>query len=611
MKIRKLLCIIFTLIIPVTLSVIPGTANAAASKNPVINGSYADPDIDWFDCKFWLFPTTDGIIDERDGWWGSKQFKAFSSEDMVNWTDHGVILDVEADTAEEAGVNKNGVQIAYSPWSYGHAWAPSIEKVGDKYYFYYVAAIKPEYMDKYAALVDTLDENGNPVLDEDGNAVQHYVDDKAIGVAYASSPTGPYTALEEPIVYPKMVQDAFDEGATIPSVIDPSIFIDDDGTPYMTFGNWVPCIVKLSNDMLRADTSTLKEVSGIPNGWWSTDGFMESLVIFKKNGKYYFTWSVDGTASEDYRVCYATASKIGYRVSYQGTLLKKDTSKGIYGTGHQSILYLPTNDTYYISYGRLQANSDGSLTDNADRGNYREVCIDKINFDSYGNASAVPTNTGVGSVSAHTVSASPKSTTTKRATLSANGSITKNYYCTECGKLFPKSTTIKKISAVKLSTTSYTYNGKAKKPSVKVTDSSGKTISSGNYTVKYSSNTNPGKAKAVITFKGNYSGSKTLYYTIKPAKTSITKLTAGKKCFTVKWSKKTAQVTGYQIQYSTNSKFSKTKTVTITKNKTVSKKISKLSAKKKYYVRIRTYKTVSGKKYYSDWSAAKSVTTKK
>ncbi|MGN0522782.1 MAG: fibronectin type III domain-containing protein, partial [Eubacterium sp.] len=111
-------------------------------------------------------------------------------------------------------------------------------------------------------------------------------------------------------------------------------------------------------------------------------------------------------------------------------------------------------------------------------------------------------------------------------------------------------------------------------------------------------------------FKGKYSGTKTLYFYIKPKSTSISSLTAGSKKFTVKWKKQATQTTGYQIQYSTSSKFSNAKTVTISKNSTTSKTISSLSAKKKYYVRVRTYKVVNGTKYYSSWSKAKYVTTK-
>ena len=89
--------------------------------------------------------------------------------------------------------------------------------------------------------------------------------------------------------------------------------------------------------------------------------------------------------------------------------------------------------------------------------------------------------------------------------------------------------------------------------------------------------------------------------------TTITSVKAQNKAFTVKWKKKSS-ITGYQIQYSTNSKFKKgNKSIKIKNAKTVSKKITKLKAAKKYYVRIRTYK---GKKY-SKWSKVKSIKTPK
>jgi hypothetical protein len=99
-----------------------------------------------------------------------------------------------------------------------------------------------------------------------------------------------------------------------------------------------------------------------------------------------------------------------------------------------------------------------------------------------------------------------------------------------------------------------------------------------------------------------------------PANTKIIKLVAAKKGFTAKWklpSKANLKnTTGYQIRYSLKSSMASAKTVTITKNKTTSKAIKKLKAKKKYYVQIRTYKASSGKKYYSNWSAKKTVKTK-
>jgi len=202
-----------------------------------------------------------------------------------------------------------------------------------------------------------------------------------------------------------------------------------------------------------------------------------------------------------------------------------------------------------------------------------------------------------------------KTYTTKDA-INKNGSVVTK--CTVCGAVKSKST-IYYPKTIKLSKTSYTYNGKVQIPSVTVKDSKGKTLKKNtDYTVTYAKGRkNVGKYAVKITFKGKYSGSKTLYYTIKPKATSISKLTAGKKKFTVKWKKLTSQTTGYQIQYSTNKNFKSAKTATVSKNKTTSKSISKLKAKKKYYVRIRTYKTVGKTKYYSSWSKVKSVTTKR
>ena len=206
-----------------------------------------------------------------------------------------------------------------------------------------------------------------------------------------------------------------------------------------------------------------------------------------------------------------------------------------------------------------------------------------------------------------------KQTVTK-ATPTANGTIVN--YCSVCKKTL-STTVIPKASSIKLKATSLTYNGKVRTPKVIVKDRTGKTlVKNTDYTVSYAKGRKyVGKYAVKITFKGKYSGTKTLYFTIKPKATSISSLKAGSKKFTVKWKKQATQTTGYQVQYSASSKFSKAKTVTVGKNTTVSKKISKLSGKKKYYVRVRTYKTVkiNGKsiRIYSGWSKAKTVTTKK
>ena len=124
--------------------------------------------------------------------------------------------------------------------------------------------------------------------------------------------------------------------------------------------------------------------------------------------------------------------------------------------------------------------------------------------------------------------------------------------------------------------TNKVYSGKAIKPEP---------------TVKYGKTTN------------YYKGTKKLTFKINPKGTSVSKvISPKKKKIKITWKKQTTQTTGYQIQYSTNKNFKKgNKTVTVSKNKTTAKTISKLTSKKKYYVRIRTYKTVKGAKYYSGW----------
>lgn len=201
-----------------------------------------------------------------------------------------------------------------------------------------------------------------------------------------------------------------------------------------------------------------------------------------------------------------------------------------------------------------------------------------------------------------------------KATPKKNGLYIKK--CTVCGKVSERRV-ICRPKTVTLSAASLVYNGKNRKPVVKITDIQGKTISSSQYQVTYQNNKMVGKASATIIFKDNYSGAMKKTFTIVPKGTSISKLTAKSRGFTVKWKKQTAQTTGYIIQYSTSSKFAKksTKSVTIKNSRTTGKTISKQKAKKKYYVRICTYKTVKVKgkavKLCSKWSKVKSVSTRK
>ena len=201
-------------------------------------------------------------------------------------------------------------------------------------------------------------------------------------------------------------------------------------------------------------------------------------------------------------------------------------------------------------------------------------------------------------------------TVDKKATFQADGS--KSKHCKNCDAVYG-STVIPRVNEMKLSAVTYSYTGGVKTPSVTVKDAKGKTLKNNvDYTIKYASGRkNVGTYSVIMTLKGNYSTSKTMKFIINPKGTSISKLSKAKKSFTVKWKKQNTQTTGYRLIYSMNSKFKTgNKYVMITSNKTTSKSIKKLKAKKKYYIRICTYKTVGGTKYYSGWSSVKSVTTK-
>ena len=301
-----------------------------SAYNPVLPGQYSDPDIDFLDGKYWMYTTTDGY----SGWSGTV-FHAWSSEDLRNWTDEGVILDVANDNP---GVNDNGVQIESSDWSVGSAWAPTIEEKDGKYYFYYCAKFP----------------NG----------------ESAIGVASADNPAGPYTDKGEALMTVSMCRDA---GVNMGQAIDPSIFTDDDGTSYILFGNGSAAIAELNDDMMSIKEGTIRQINGV------TD-FRESVIVTKRDGLYHFTWSCDDTGSPNYHVNYGTAESLdgsSVNVNYKYTLLQKDESNDMLGTAHQSILYIPETDECYIAYHRFYT-PIGVYTDGL--GYHRETCIDEVTF---------------------------------------------------------------------------------------------------------------------------------------------------------------------------------------------------------------------------------------
>lgn len=197
---------------------------------------------------------------------------------------------------------------------------------------------------------------------------------------------------------------------------------------------------------------------------------------------------------------------------------------------------------------------------------------------------------------------------TTAATLTKDGKVVKK--CTVCGSISSQRV-IKKVKSITLSTSSYLYNGKVRTPGVTVKDSEGKTVNAKFYTVTYANGRkNVGEYKVTVKFKGEYSGSKTVTFTIVPPKSKVTSTASAKKSFTVKLSKQSNQVTGYQIQYATNKNFTGAARKTVSGYSSVKHTFKNLKAKTTYYVRVRTYKTVNGKHYYSPYSAAVAVKTK-
>lgn len=292
----------------------------ALNNNPVLEGYYADPEILYSQKtgKYYLYPTSDGF----DGW-GGYYFKVFSSDNLKDWTDEGVILDLKKDV----------------PWAGRNAWAPCIieRKEGDsyKYYYYYTGAQK-------------------------------------IGVAVSDNPTGRFTDSGKPVVATRP------KGITGGQEIDPDVFQDPKtGKYYLYWGNGYMAVAELNNDMLSIKEKTIKIMT-------PDNTFREGIYVFYRNGVYYFLWSEDDTRSENYRVRYAMSdSPTGkLRIPENNLILSKDADKGIYGTGHNSVLQKPDSDEWYIVYHRFNRPNGIKMGDAA--GFHREVCIDKMEFNADG-----------------------------------------------------------------------------------------------------------------------------------------------------------------------------------------------------------------------------------
>ena len=300
--------------------------------NPVLEGYYADPDVLYSEKtgKYYIYPTSDGF----DGWSGT-YFKTFSSDDLLNWTDEDIILNLETDVS----------------WADRHAWAPCIiekkMKKGYKYYYYFTAAQK-------------------------------------IGVAVADQPTGPFIDSGSALI------DFKPEGINRGQEIDPEVFFDPvSGKDYLYWGNGYLAVVELNDDMISFKENSLKIIT-------PDRTFREGVTVFYREGLYYFLWSENDTRDPDYRVRYGTSkSPLGpIEIPEENIVITKNPEAGIYGTGHNSVLQIPNKDEWYIVYHRF--NWPAGIHMGRAAGFHREVCIDKMEFGADGSIlPVVPTHKSV------------------------------------------------------------------------------------------------------------------------------------------------------------------------------------------------------------------------
>ncbi len=301
------------------------------NNNPVLQGYYADPDILYSNKtkKYYIYPTSDGFDD-----WSGTYFKTFSSDNLVDWKEEGIILDLPKDVT----------------WANRNAWAPCIieKKIKGKYkYFYYFTAAQK------------------------------------IGVAVSDSPTGPFKDSGKALVATKP------EGVKGGQEIDPDVFTDPKtGKSYLYWGNNYMAVAELNDDMtsFKGDVKLIKV----------DKTYREGTYIIYRKGTYYFMWSEDDTRSPNYKVRYGTSkSPLGpIEIPENNIVIQGIPDQGIYATGHNSVLQIPNKDEWYITYHRFSYPSGIKMGEAG--GYHREVCIDKLEFNPDGTIKQVtPTHQGI------------------------------------------------------------------------------------------------------------------------------------------------------------------------------------------------------------------------
>ena len=302
---------------------------APSVHNPVFPGLHADPEVLYSEQtgRYYIYPTTDGAFG-----WHNHDFKCFSSSDLVNWKDEGVILDLQD-----------------LDWGKEYAWAPCIieKKVGEtyRYYFYFVA-------------------------------------NKSVGVAVADRPEGPYRdALGRPLL-------SQEEIGAPNIVIDPDVFRDPaTGKYYLYWGNSYLWMAELADDMVSLVPGTMHEL--IPRERIGEYHYLEGTYVFERNGLYYFMWSENITRSARYCIRYLISdSPTAFvrdgqpaRVEEQ-IVLRQDPSLQIFGTGHHSVLNVPGTDDWYMVYHRFTRPEGIKM--GLSGGYNREICIDPMYFNPDG-----------------------------------------------------------------------------------------------------------------------------------------------------------------------------------------------------------------------------------
>lgn len=324
------------------------TALTITAQNPIIRDQFAaDPTARVFNNKVYVYPSHDIPAPEgqRQDWFCMADYHVFSSENLTDWTDHGIILSQE--------IVPWGNPTAYS------MWAPDCVYKNGKYYFYF------------------------PNAPREGRGF-------GIGVAIADSPTGPFTCVAEPI-----------KGV---SGIDPCVLIDDDGTAYLYWSGMGIRGGKLKDNMLELD-GELQEVKipkrdGMPEmppmkmgGQMMEglpDGFKEGPFAFKRNGWYYLTFpwvrgDTSNGANPTETLAYAMSKSPLGPWDFKGIIMAEHDNRC--WTNHHSILEY--KDQWYIFYHR------NDFSPSMDK--RRSARIEKISFNADGTIQEVKqTMRGVG-----------------------------------------------------------------------------------------------------------------------------------------------------------------------------------------------------------------------